>query len=118
MTFYAIAVDTAELGTFEGGKYAPGRDYRTRYWGANTATYLWHNEATAVAYMEDLDGSFFDGKSGTRHQVDDVYVVEVTDIKSVAPSGDVMFPWFSTPKYTDEGYDTPPIYAEMEQSNA
>jgi hypothetical protein len=111
MTFYAIAVDTSPL------DYS-GLDYKTRYWGAGFATYLWHSRSAAEHYLSDLDGPYFTGKGRYPHVVDDAYVVEVTDKREVAPNGEVMFPWFSSPMYDNEGYDTPPIYAEQEQSNA
>ena len=110
MTFYAIAVDTSDR----------GYPHQTRYWGAGFATYLWHSRCAAEHYLSDLDGPWFTGKGRYPHVVDDAYVVEVTDKREVAPNGaygEVMFPWWSSPKYDDEGYDTPPIYAELEQSN-
>lgn len=108
MTFYAIAVDTSDR----------GYPYRTRYWGAGFATYLWHSHCAAEHYLSDLADGYFTGKGRHPHVVDDAYVIEVTSKREVAPNGEVMFPWFSSPQYDNEGYDTPAIYAEMEQSNA
>ena len=102
---YAIAVETSDL---------DGRPYKTRWWGAGTTVFLWFNEETAGNYLSDLDGNWFMGKIGERHEVRDAYTTEVglDVIREFSMNGGVLFPWFSTWHFGDEGYDTPPEYEE------
>ena len=111
---YAIAIETADLGTIEDGVYKPGRPHKTRYWGAGDCTYLWHNEIAADAYLDRLDDNHFMGKQGEPHQVDDAYIETVTPelLAALKADGPVFFPWFAEQAFCDEGYPTQHEYRE------
>lgn len=106
---YVIAIHSTDF---------DGKPYRTRYWGDGNDTFTWDNIEDAVAYADNIDGTWFADK---RCVIDDVTVEQVDDI-----AGSTITPTWSSPDEnprtmhtngspfvgTTEGYPDEPDYEE------